>query len=200
MTLWSHEVAKLFSVHFSCSVMTDSLWPHELQHARPPCPWPTPGVHSDSRPSSQWCHNVTLQFTLHICIISFLLSHLLFPENLVLFVCVYYALSLLWAEAATYVTLLCKLDIFISDLPSTQVKVKVLVAHSCLFATPWTVAHKALLSMGSSRQKYWSGLPCPPPRDLPNTGIKPVSPASPSLQADSLPLSHWGSPQMTWTE
>ena len=37
--------------------MSDSLWPHELQHARPPCPSPTPGVHSDSRPSSQWCHS-----------------------------------------------------------------------------------------------------------------------------------------------
>ena len=38
------------------SVMSDSLRPHESQHARPPCPSPTPGVHSDSRPSSQWCH------------------------------------------------------------------------------------------------------------------------------------------------
>ena len=44
------------SVQFSCSVMSDSLWPHESQHARPPCPSPTPGVHPDSRPSSQWCH------------------------------------------------------------------------------------------------------------------------------------------------
>ena len=44
------------SVQFSHSVMSDSLRPHELQHARPPCPSPTPGVHSDSRPSSQWCH------------------------------------------------------------------------------------------------------------------------------------------------
>ena len=44
------------SVQFSCSVMSDSLRPHESQHARPPCPSPTPGVHSDSRPSSQWCH------------------------------------------------------------------------------------------------------------------------------------------------
>ena len=35
---------------------SDSLWPYELQHARPPCPSPTPGVHSDSGPSSQWCH------------------------------------------------------------------------------------------------------------------------------------------------
>ena len=44
------------SVQFSCSVMSDSLRPHELQHARPPCPSPTPRVHSNSRPSSQWCH------------------------------------------------------------------------------------------------------------------------------------------------
>ena len=43
------------SVQFSCSVMSYSLWPHELQHARPPCPSPTPGVHSNSRPSSRWC-------------------------------------------------------------------------------------------------------------------------------------------------
>ena len=44
------------SVQFSCSVMSDSLRPHELQHARPPCPSPSPGVHSDSRPSNRWCH------------------------------------------------------------------------------------------------------------------------------------------------
>ena len=43
-------------VQFSRSVMSDSLWPCELQHARPPCPSLTPRVHSDSRPSSQWCH------------------------------------------------------------------------------------------------------------------------------------------------
>ena len=44
------------SVQFSPSVMSNSLWSHELQHARPPCPSPTPGVHSDSCPLSQWCH------------------------------------------------------------------------------------------------------------------------------------------------
>ena len=44
------------SVQFSCSVVSDSLWPHASQHTRPPCPSPTPRVHSDSRPSSQWCH------------------------------------------------------------------------------------------------------------------------------------------------
>ena len=44
------------SVQFSCSVMSDSLRPHEPQHARPPCLSPTPGVHPDSSPLSRWCH------------------------------------------------------------------------------------------------------------------------------------------------
>ena len=44
------------TVQFSCSVVLDSLPAHESQHLRPPCPSPTPGVHSDSHPSSQWCH------------------------------------------------------------------------------------------------------------------------------------------------
>ena len=44
------------SDQISCSVVSDSLRPHESQHARPPCPSTTPGVHSNSRPSSQWCH------------------------------------------------------------------------------------------------------------------------------------------------
>ena len=44
------------SVQFSGSVMSDSLWTQESQHAKPPCPSPTPGVHSDSCPSSPWCH------------------------------------------------------------------------------------------------------------------------------------------------
>ena len=44
------------SVQFSHSVVSDSLQPHETQHTRPPCPSPTPGVHSDSYPPNQWCH------------------------------------------------------------------------------------------------------------------------------------------------
>ena len=51
---------KMCSVQFSPSVMGDSLWPHGLQHARPPCPSPTPGVHSNARPSSRWCHPYSL--------------------------------------------------------------------------------------------------------------------------------------------
>ena len=49
-------ISQFSSVQFSCSVMSNSLWPHESQHARRPYPSPTPGVHSDSRPASQWCH------------------------------------------------------------------------------------------------------------------------------------------------
>ena len=50
------KVTTFGSVQFSRSVVSDSLQPHESQHARPPCPSPTPGVHSDSGPLSQWCH------------------------------------------------------------------------------------------------------------------------------------------------
>ena len=62
------------------------------------------------------------------------------------------------------------------------------------FATLWTIAHQAPLSMGFSRQIYWSGLPCLPAGDLPHPGIEPESPVVPALQADSLLLSHQGSP------
>ena len=50
-----------------------------------------------------------------------------------------------------------------------------------LCVTPWTAAHQAPLSMGFSRQEYWSGVPFPPAGDLPNPGIEPASPVSPAL-------------------
>ena len=53
--------------------------------------------------------------------------------------------------------------------------------------------------MGFFRQEDWSGLPCPPPGDLPDPGIETKSPVSPALQADSLPLSHRGEPHSRWT-
>ena len=58
-------------------------------------------------------------------------------------------------------------------------------------ATLWTAAYQGPLSMGFSRQEYWSGLPFPSPGNLPEPGIKPVSPA---LQADSLPVEPPGKP------
>ena len=63
------------------------------------------------------------------------------------------------------------------------------VRHS---ATPWTIARQAPLSMGFSRQEYWSGLPCPPPGDLPDPEIEPGSPAAPSLAGGF--FTHWA----TW--
>ena len=63
--------------------------------------------------------------------------------------------------------------------------------HSQLFATPWTEAHQAPLSVGFSRQECWSGLTFPSPGDLPNPGIEPRSPA---LQADSLLTELQGKP------
>ena len=66
-----------------------------------------------------------------------------------------------------------------------------------LFATPWTVAFQAPLSMGFSRQEYWNGLLCPPPGDLPDPGIKPVSLISPDWQVGSLPRVPPGKPKLT---
>ena len=73
----------------------------------------------------------------------------------------------------------------------------VLCCHFCggrLSVTPWTTARQASLSLGFSRQAYWSGLPCPLPGDLPDPGIEPMSPMSPALQADSLPTEPSGKP------
>ena len=63
------------------------------------------------------------------------------------------------------------------------------------FLTLWTIAHQAPLSMGFSRQEYWSGLPIPSPGDLPNPGMEPVSPVTSALQTDSLPAEPLGKPQ-----
>ena len=69
-------------------------------------------------------------------------------------------------------------------LSSSGISVKVkLLSRIRLFVTPWTAAYQAPLSMGFSRQEYWSGLPFPSPGDLPDPGIEPGSPA---LQADAL--------------
>ena len=69
----------------------------------------------------------------------------------------------------------------------SQEKASIVHVHGCQVASVtsnsllWTVAHQAPLSMGFSRQEYWSGLPFPPPRDLPNPGIESMFPVSPAL-------------------
>ena len=67
------------------------------------------------------------------------------------------------------------------------------VTQSYLFMTTWTIAHQAPLSVGFPRQEYWSGLPFPPPGDLPNPGIEPESPVSPALAGRFFTLCHVGS-------
>ena len=67
------------------------------------------------------------------------------------------------------------------------------------FETPWKEDHQAPLSVGFPRQEYWRGLPFPPPGDLPDTGIEPMSPSSAAWQVDSFPLSHLGSAKIVVT-
>ena len=80
----------------------------------------------------------------------------------------------------------------LSVLCLTPLMISGLVIKSCLtLATPWTVVCQASLSMGFSKQEYWSGLLFPSPGDLPDPGIEPRSPA---LQADALPSEPPGKP------
>ena len=76
-----------------------------------------------------------------------------------------------------------------------------MLSHAWLFETLWTVDHQVPLPLGFFRQEYWSRLPFPTPGDLPDPGIKPVSPVSPALQMDSLPAEPLGIIQMKlWKE
>ena len=72
-------------------------------------------------------------------------------------------------------------------------------SHVQLCVTPWTIARQAPLSMGSSREEYWSGLPCPPPGDLTNPGAEPSSLLSPVL-ADRLPVRGHKWPGWPWRD
>ena len=74
-----------------------------------------------------------------------------------------------------------------------------MLSHVGLFATPWTTAYQAPLSMGFPRQQYWRELPWSTAWDLPDLGIEFISPASPALQVDSLAQSYRGSPLLAWT-
>ena len=93
---------------------------------------------------------------------------------------------LIWAP-----TLIWSKRLYLRNSSTSLFAVCCLVAKLCpTLATPWTVAHQALLSVGFSRQEYWSGLPFPSPGVLPDPGMEPGSPA---LQTYSLLPSHWGS-------
>ena len=87
-----------------------------------------------------------------------------------------------------------------------SIYLSVLCAQSCLtLCNPMDcIACQVPLSMGFSRQEYWSRVPCPPPGDPPTPGVEPESLASAALQTDSLLLSHWGCPcsanRCLWTQ
>ena len=99
----------------------------------------------------------------------------------------------LHAPSPLYVCLLSSvvLCLFYKDVCMSA---KLLVSDS--FVTPWTVALQAPLSMGFSRQEYWSGLPCPPPGDLPHPGTEHGSPHLLNWQVYSLPLAPLRKPHM----
>ena len=81
----------------------------------------------------------------------------------------------------------------------TYVCVLIHFSHVRLCVMLWTAACQTPLSMRFSRQEYWSGFPCPPPGDLGNPEMEPMSPMAPTSQADSVPLSHWGKPTVQET-
>ena len=99
------------------------------------------------------------------------------------------------ASSTPQVSFSLQLSFLLQLMSSSRVCVCVCVLrHVQLFAMPEIVARQAPLSMGFSRQEYWSGLPFPPAEDLPDPRIEQAFPANPALQAGSLPQSHQGSP------
>ena len=162
---WTHE----WHPQSSSSVVSDSLQPRGLQHARPPCPSPTPGAHSNSHPSSRWCHPIILSSVVPFsCLQSY--KHPAAAAAKLLQSCstlcdpidgsppgsprilpgIFQARTLEWVA------------ISFSNAWKWKVKVKSL-SRVWLFGTPWTAAYQAPPSMGFSRQEYWSEMPLPSP-------------------------------------
>ena len=179
------------SIQFSRSVMSDSLRPYGLQHTRLPCPSPTPGACWNSCPLSQRCHpNISSCHPLFL-LPSIFPSIRVFSNEL--------ALCLRWPSNEYSGLISFRMDWL--DLLAVQETRKSLLQHhsskasilrrsaffSCVqfFATLQTVAHQAPLSIGLSRQEYWSELLWTLPGDLPNPGTEPMSPAFSALQVDS---------------
>ena len=143
--------------------MSDSLRPHESQHARLPCPSPTPGVYSNSCPTSRCCHPV---------IASSVVPFSCCPQSLS--ASGSFAMSQLftWGGQSTGVSTLA------SFLPKKSPMC--MPAQSC--PTLCDPMNSSLTDSSEfSRQEYWSVLPFPTPRDLPNPGIEPRSLVPPAL-------------------
>ena len=163
--------------------MSDSVQPHRRQPTRLPCPWDSPGkntgvgchvllqcmkVKSESE-VAQSCPTLSDPMD---CSLLGSSIHGIFQAGV-----------LEWGAIAFS-------DCNIHSRINICVCVRSRFSRVQIFATPWTVDHRASLSMGFSRQDYQNGLLCPPPGDLPDPGTKPVSPVTTALQVDSLLLKH----------
>ena len=147
------------SVQFSHSVMSDSLRPHGLEHARLPCPSPSPKSCSHSCPPSQWCHP-----TISSSVISFASYLQSIPASGSFLMSQFFAAGGQILELQHQSSLECVcvcVCVCLCVCVSVCVCMCVLVTQSCLTisGTRTTVACQAPLSMGFSRQEYWSGLP-----------------------------------------
>ena len=171
--------------------MSDSLWLHELHHARPPCPSPTPGVHSDSRPWSQWCHPA---------ISSSVIPFSSCPQSLPASESFPMSQLFAWGGQSTGVSAVASFPPKKSQgwSPSEWTGWISLQSKGLLrvFSNTTVQKHQFFSTLGSSvhsilqeRTLEWTAIPSP--LHLPDPGIKPTSPA---LQADSSPSQPQGSP------
>ena len=164
--IWYYNPNYLSSVQFSRSVVSDSLWPHESQHSRPPCPSPTPRVDWDAGPSSQWCHPA-ISSSVKIKWVLWVFPTLLGPQL--------YCNEVAWLQCFTsnigkchriqWIYLYrCMMEILI--LEANRVKGfrgTIKSMHACQFTSVVSdsLQHQASLSMGFCRKEYWSELPFP---------------------------------------
>ena len=183
----------LMVLRFS-SVVSDSLQPHESQHARPPCPSPTPGVHSDSCPSSRWCHPA---------ISSSVVPFSSCPQSLP--ASGSFPMSQLFAWGGQSIGVSASASVLpmnTSIRNSTILHTMLLqyvhaaqsLSHLRLFETPWTVALQAPLSMWFPRQRILEWVAISSSRESSGLKIEPESPVSSALSGGTFsPLSHPGS-------
>ena len=169
MYIYTHTCAKLLQ---SCLTLCK---PVDHRPLRLLFPWDSPGKHTDVG-----CHALlqgicpTQGLNLHL--LCLLLCRLSPGWGEPIYVTYIYIYIYIYIAFLFFASLLCVIHVF---------KVKVLIAQSYpTLCEPVDYSHQASLSVGLSRQQYWSGLPFPPPGDLPDPGIEP---GSPTLQADSLP-------------
>ena len=155
------------SVQFSCSVVSCSLRPHGLQHARPPCPSPTPGACSNSCPLSRWCHP-----TISSSVVPFSSCLQSFPAS------GFFPMGQFFTSGGQSIGISASASVLPMNIQdwfllgwtgwilANSFSLLLLLSrfsHVRLCATPETAAHQAPTSLGFSREEHWSGLPLPSP-------------------------------------